>query len=149
MLERDPKGEGGPGREDAAAAKGPGDSEGAGGCEADPESASPAPCPEGRARLVVATTHLLFNPKRGDVKMAQSMLLTGRVERYAAGRVCAVLSGLVVELPGAGKAERSDACRVRMRRPMSSDSGFPPSSRVHILSTFLSATVARPGSGAS
>lgn len=33
------------------------------------------------ARLVVANTHLLFNPKRGDVKMAQLMLLTQSVER--------------------------------------------------------------------
>ncbi|CAN0400311.1 unnamed protein product, partial [Laminaria digitata] len=33
------------------------------------------------ARLVIANTHLLFNPKRGDIKMAQLMMLTGRVQR--------------------------------------------------------------------
>lgn len=33
------------------------------------------------ARLVIANTHLLFNPKRGDIKTAQLMMLTGRVER--------------------------------------------------------------------
>lgn len=35
------------------------------------------------ARLVIANTHLVFNPKRGDVKAAQLMLLTGKVERQA------------------------------------------------------------------
>lgn len=35
------------------------------------------------ARLVIANTHLVFNPKRGDVKTAQLMMLTGRVERQA------------------------------------------------------------------
>ncbi|CAM9804969.1 unnamed protein product, partial [Scytosiphon promiscuus] len=35
------------------------------------------------ARLVVANTHLLFNPKRGDIKAAQLMVLTGKVERLA------------------------------------------------------------------
>lgn len=42
-----------------------------------------APVDETRkvARLVVANTHLLFNPKRGDVKMAQLMMLTQSVER--------------------------------------------------------------------
>eukprot|EP00903_Cladosiphon_okamuranus_P015669 g14470.t1 len=35
------------------------------------------------ARLVIANTHLVFNPKRGDVKTAQLMLLTSRVERLA------------------------------------------------------------------
>ncbi|CAM9881810.1 unnamed protein product [Ascophyllum nodosum] len=40
---------------------------------------------EGRgcARVVVANTHLLFNPKRGDVKTAQLMMLTRSVERLA------------------------------------------------------------------
>ncbi len=33
------------------------------------------------ARLVIANTHLVFNPKRGDVKTAQLMLLTDKVER--------------------------------------------------------------------
>lgn len=33
------------------------------------------------ARLVIANTHLLFNPKRGDIKMAQLMMLTDRVQR--------------------------------------------------------------------
>lgn len=33
------------------------------------------------ARLVIANTHLLFNPKRGDIKMAQLMMLTASVER--------------------------------------------------------------------
>lgn len=39
------------------------------------------PRPGGAARLVIANTHLLFNPKRGDIKMAQLMVLTQRVER--------------------------------------------------------------------
>ena len=40
---------------------------------------------EGRgcARVVVANTHLLFNPKRGDVKTAQLMMLTRSVERWS------------------------------------------------------------------
>lgn len=49
--------------------------------------ATPEPSVAGRrgagARMVVANTHLVFNPKRGDVKTAQLMLLTGRVERQA------------------------------------------------------------------
>lgn len=32
---------------------------------------------------MIANTHLVFNPKRGDVKTAQLMMLTGRVERQA------------------------------------------------------------------
>eukprot|EP00752_Nemacystus_decipiens_P007761 g6935.t1 len=35
------------------------------------------------ARLVIANTHLVFNPKRGDVKTAQLMMLTDRVERLS------------------------------------------------------------------
>lgn len=35
------------------------------------------------ARLVIANTHLLFNPKRGDIKTAQLMVLTKNVERCA------------------------------------------------------------------
>ncbi|CAM9565089.1 unnamed protein product, partial [Ectocarpus sp. 12 AP-2014] len=35
----------------------------------------------GAGRLVVANTHLVFNPKRGDIKTAQLMMLTGQVER--------------------------------------------------------------------
>ncbi|CAM9621343.1 unnamed protein product, partial [Ectocarpus sp. 8 AP-2014] len=34
-------------------------------------------------RVVVANTHLVFNPKRGDIKTAQLMMLTGQVERWA------------------------------------------------------------------
>ncbi|GLG98953.1 uncharacterized protein GBIM_05510 [Gryllus bimaculatus] len=34
-------------------------------------------------RVVVATTHLLYNPKRHDVKLAQIQLLLAEVERYA------------------------------------------------------------------
>ncbi|CAN0224088.1 unnamed protein product, partial [Ectocarpus sp. 4 AP-2014] len=42
----------------------------------------PSP-PRGTAvRLVVANTHLVFNPKRGDIKTAQLMMLTGQVERW-------------------------------------------------------------------
>lgn len=37
------------------------------------------------ARLVVANTHLVFNPKRGDIKTAQLMMLTGQVERWVKG----------------------------------------------------------------
>jgi protein angel len=33
--------------------------------------------------LVVATTHLLFNKNRHDVKLAQTMLLLAEVERFA------------------------------------------------------------------
>ena len=35
----------------------------------------------GRQKLIVANTHLLFNPRRGDVKLAQLQLLLARVER--------------------------------------------------------------------
>lgn len=36
----------------------------------------------GRGRtLIVANTHLLFNPRRGDVKLAQLQMLLGRMER--------------------------------------------------------------------
>lgn len=38
------------------------------------------------ARIVIANTHLVFNPKRGDIKLAQLMLLTGKVERQARSR---------------------------------------------------------------
>lgn len=40
-----------------------------------------APRPAEAARLVIANTHLLFNPKRGDIKTAQLMVLTASVER--------------------------------------------------------------------
>lgn len=43
----------------------------------DAEKAAPV---RAAARLVIANTHLLFNPKRGDIKMAQLMMLTERVE---------------------------------------------------------------------
>jgi mRNA deadenylase, exonuclease subunit and related nucleases len=33
--------------------------------------------------LVVATTHLLYNPKRHDVKLAQMQILLAEVERFA------------------------------------------------------------------
>ena len=33
--------------------------------------------------VVVATTHLLFNPRRHDVKLAQMQILLTEVERYA------------------------------------------------------------------
>lgn len=70
----------------AAACTHPCDPEGANGKSA--ASSSPELCPAKRrpaARLVVANTHLLFNPKRGDIKAAQLMVLTGRVERCAGG----------------------------------------------------------------
>ena len=35
------------------------------------------------ARLCIANTHLLYNPRRGDVKLAQSMLLMAEVEKFA------------------------------------------------------------------
>lgn len=43
--------------------------------------ASLVPRPADAARLVIANTHLLFNPKRGDIKTAQLMILTASVER--------------------------------------------------------------------
>lgn len=45
-------------------------------------SSSPPAVEAGVARLVIANTHLIFNPKRGDVKTAQLMMLTERVERW-------------------------------------------------------------------
>ncbi|CAN0568032.1 unnamed protein product, partial [Ectocarpus sp. 12 AP-2014] len=60
----------------------PRSAEGGGGPVGSPHRA-PSP-PKGRAgRLVVANTHLVFNPKRGDIKTAQLMMLTGQVERWA------------------------------------------------------------------
>lgn len=51
------------------------------------DSATPEPSAAGgrsaAARLVIANTHLVFNPKRGDIKTAQLMVLTNRVERQA------------------------------------------------------------------
>jgi hypothetical protein len=38
-----------------------------------------------RPLLAVGNTHLLFNPKRGDIKMAQLRLLTSALDRLAAG----------------------------------------------------------------
>lgn len=34
-------------------------------------------------KICVATTHLLFNPKRGDVKLAQLMVLLAEIDKYA------------------------------------------------------------------
>lgn len=34
-------------------------------------------------KICVATTHLLFNPKRGDVKLAQMMLFLAEIDKYA------------------------------------------------------------------
>ncbi|XP_014667827.1 PREDICTED: protein angel homolog 2-like [Priapulus caudatus] len=45
-------------------------------------------------RLCVANTHLLYNPRRGDVKLAQLSVLLAEVDRLAAaarGRRCAVV----------------------------------------------------------
>lgn len=50
-------------------------------CGGDGKKSSPVIArPAAAARLVVANTHLLFNPKRGDIKTAQLMVLTDRVE---------------------------------------------------------------------
>ncbi len=38
----------------------------------------------GPARLVIANTHLLYNPNRQDVKLAQSVLLLAELDRFAA-----------------------------------------------------------------
>ena len=35
------------------------------------------------AKLCVANTHLLFNPRRGDIKLAQAMLLMAEIEKLA------------------------------------------------------------------
>ncbi len=40
--------------------------------------------PGGRSKLCVSNTHLLFNPRRGDVKLAQLMLLLAEIDRLAA-----------------------------------------------------------------
>ncbi|OTF81060.1 hypothetical protein BLA29_004319 [Euroglyphus maynei] len=44
-------------------------------------------CPIGRFRtntnLIVANTHLIFNPKRGDIKLAQLRLLLAEIQRFA------------------------------------------------------------------
>lgn len=33
--------------------------------------------------LIVATTHLLYNPKRGDIKLAQTQLILAEIEKMA------------------------------------------------------------------
>ena len=33
-------------------------------------------------RLCVATTHMLFNPKRGDIKLAQLAVLLAELDRF-------------------------------------------------------------------
>ena len=38
-------------------------------------------------KLCIATTHLLFNPKRGDVKLAQLALLLAEIDKYAASDI--------------------------------------------------------------
>lgn len=35
------------------------------------------------AKLIIANTHLIFNPKRGDIKLAQIRLLLAEIERFA------------------------------------------------------------------
>jgi len=64
LQEREGEGEGEEGREEGEGGGGGG---GGGG--------------EGGRKLIVANTHLLFNPRRGDVKLAQLQLLLARVER--------------------------------------------------------------------
>lgn len=34
-------------------------------------------------QIVVATTHLLYNPRRNDVRLAQTQLLLAEIERFA------------------------------------------------------------------
>lgn len=38
---------------------------------------------ENNTNLIVANTHLLFNPKRGDIKLAQLRLLLAEIQRFA------------------------------------------------------------------
>ncbi|XP_067001650.1 protein angel homolog 2 isoform X2 [Anabrus simplex] len=42
-----------------------------------------APKIKPQERIVVATTHLLFNPRRHDIKLAQTQILLAEVERFA------------------------------------------------------------------
>lgn len=39
------------------------------------------------AKLVVATTHLLYNPKRQDIRVAQTQVLLTEIERMAFKRI--------------------------------------------------------------
>nr|XP_027197219.1 protein angel homolog 2-like [Dermatophagoides pteronyssinus] len=39
--------------------------------------------PENSTNLIVANTHLLFNPRRGDIKLAQLRLLLAEIQRFA------------------------------------------------------------------
>jgi mRNA deadenylase 3'-5' endonuclease subunit Ccr4 len=34
-------------------------------------------------KIVVANTHLLFNPRRGDIKLAQFMVLMAEIDKHA------------------------------------------------------------------
>lgn len=54
-------------------------------------------------RLVLSNTHVLFNPKRGEVKLGQARVLTGSVERLLRGAgdpAAPVLCGDYNMLPG-------------------------------------------------
>ncbi|CAM9846707.1 unnamed protein product, partial [Hapterophycus canaliculatus] len=62
----------------------------------------------GSARLVIANTHLLFNPKRGDIKAAQLMVLTSKVERYA--RACGETSTSTRRTPKSSGADGVMIC---------------------------------------
>ncbi len=39
--------------------------------------------PSKKARLIIANTHLLFNPRRGDIKLAQMMLFLAEIDKLA------------------------------------------------------------------
>jgi len=90
--------------------------------------------PRGQAdALVIATTHLLYNPKREDIRLAQTALLLAEVDRLATrpvgeegGYLPTVLTGdfnsepasLVYQLLATGGVKYQGVCTSRGRRPM-------------------------------
>jgi len=92
--------------------------------------------PRGAAgALVIATTHLLYNPKREDIRLAQTALLLAEVDRLATrpagelgGYLPTILTGdlnsdpssLVYQLLATGAVSYQGACTSRGRRPLPS-----------------------------
>ncbi|KAH9494459.1 Protein angel 2 [Bulinus truncatus] len=60
----------------------------------------PRGCTVSVPKICVATTHLLFNPKRGDVKLAQVMVFLAEIDKHAC----------IVEDARAHRSEASSAC---------------------------------------
>ncbi|EFA02304.2 Protein angel homolog 1-like Protein [Tribolium castaneum] len=91
--------------------------------------------------FVVATTHLLYNPKRQDVRLAQTQLLLAEIDRIAFNSstyLPVILTGDLNSTPdsalykfiSSGFLRREDLALIRSPRSQTGFYGLPPSLRI-------------------